>query len=277
MIDSYLEYKEIRAYYGESFFIGENAELVQSTSKTCPYCGSDLQQQYFYARDDSHTISGEWIGQIETINYCPNDGWWQHKIYEEQSVQSKNWCSFIHEGILKSYDLTSRTVPISVLNDYIYKNPEKIVDIHHRKMEELVSSVFSDFYHCEATVVGKSSDGGVDVILVDSDQPIMIQVKRRQSIKSTESVSGIRDLLGATLLKQSKGCMFVSTANKFSRDAEKTAARSIELGLVQRYDLINYEEFISMLKSRPTGVQCIWDELTVLEKLNGAHYGLAYV
>lgn len=276
MIDSYLEYKEIHAYYGESFRT-VNAELVYSTSKICPYCGGNLQRPYCYTRHDRHTISRQYIDQIETIYYCPNDGWWQHKIFEEQSVQPKNWYSIIHEGILKSYNLTSLTVPIAVLNDYIYKNPEKIVNIHHRKMEDLVASVFKDFYHCEVTVVGKSSDGGVDVILVDSDQPIMIQVKRRQSIKSTESVSGIRDLLGATLLKQSNSCIFVSTASKFSREAQKTAARSIELGLVQRYDLINYEKFISMLKSRPTSVQHIWNELTVLEKLNGAHYGLAYV
>lgn len=42
-------------------------------------------------------------------------------------------------------------------------------------MEELVGSVFSSFYNCEAKIVGKSSDGGVDVILVDSDHPTMVQ------------------------------------------------------------------------------------------------------
>lgn len=52
-------------------------------------------------------------------------------------------------------------------------------------MEELVASVFRDFYECEVEVVGKSNDGGVDVIVIDSDNPIMVQVKRRRnSIKA---------------------------------------------------------------------------------------------
>lgn len=65
------------------------------------------------------------------------------------------------------YHEDSLSVPIEVLNDYIYKNPEKIIHIHDKKMEELVGSVFSSFYNCEAKIVGKSSDGGVDVILVE--------------------------------------------------------------------------------------------------------------
>lgn len=104
----------------------------------------------------------------------------------------------------------------------------------------------------------------------------MIQVKRRKNLEHTKSVSGIRELLGATLLNRSKSCMFVSTAKHFSKKAQETASLAIELGHVQQFDLIDYEQFISMLQSRPKNVQNIWDELPVLEKLNGNHYGIAY-
>lgn len=277
MINSYLEYKEFQAFYGESFSVSKNFDLVEVFNRQCPYCGTLLSEKHYFQRYDTHLASGECIEQIETIYYCQNDGWWQHKIYERQDVYPKNWYSIIHEGILKTYDDTSSNIPMRVLNDYIFKNPDRITNIHDKKMEELVATVFSDFYNCEAKVVGKSSDGGVDVILIDSDNPTMIQVKRRRSLQHTESVSGIRDLLGATLLNQTNKCIFVSTANKFSREAEKTASMSIELGLVQKFDLVNFDRFLSMLKSRPQNIKQIWDKILVLNDLKDKHYGLAYV
>jgi hypothetical protein len=277
MINSYLKYKEFEAYYGESFHESRNFDLVEVFNRQCPYCGAGLSQKHYFQRYDKHFSSGECIEQIETIYYCQNDGWWQHKIYERQDVSPKNWYSTIHEGILKTYDDTSSIVPIQVLNDYIFINPDKITNIHDKKMEELVASVFGDFYNCEAKVVGKSSDGGIDVILIDSDSPTMIQVKRRRSLLHTESVSGIRDLLGATLLNQTNKCIFVSTADKFSKEAEKTASLAIKLGLVKKFDLVDYDRFVSMLKSRPQNIQQIWDKLLVLNNLNDKHYGLSYV
>lgn len=277
MINSFLEYKEFQAYYGESFSVEKNRDLVEVFNRLCPYCGAVLSKKHSLHRFDTHFRTGECIEQDETIYYCQNDGWWQHKIYERQDCSPKNWYSVIHEGILKTYDDSSANIPIHVLNDYIFKDPDKIINIHDKKMEELVASVFGDFYNCEAKVVGKSSDGGIDVVLIDSDNPTMIQVKRRRSLQHTESVSGVRDLLGATLLNKTNKCIFVSTANKFSTEAEKTASLSIELGLVEKFNLIDYGRFISMLKDRPQNIQKIWDGLLVLTKLNDKHYGLAYV
>jgi hypothetical protein len=46
-------------------------------------------------------------------------------------------------------------------------------------MEELVASVLPEHFACTAHVVGKTNDGGVDLILIDADEPIIVQVKRR--------------------------------------------------------------------------------------------------
>ena len=178
---------------------------------------------------------------------------------------------------MTEYPEDSLNVPIEVLNDYIHTHPDKIININDKKMEELVGSVFSSFYQCEAKIVGKSSDGGVDIILIDGDKPTMVQVKRRKNLNKTESVSYIRELLGATLLKQSKNCMFVTTADKFSCDAKKTASLAINLGLVERYELINRERFISMLRSEPRAIQQTWEKIKTLNKLNNdGHYILGY-
>ncbi|MGF7018866.1 restriction system protein [Lachnospiraceae bacterium PF1-21] len=277
MIFDYTNYLKFDACYGEGFKT-LNRELIDVLNKKCPYCNSELKQEYFMVRNDKGLSGRGEIVQYETIYYCENDGWWQHKVNEESTSNPKAWYSIIHEGILKKYREDSKTIPIDVLSDYIYKNPEKIVDIHERKMEELVASVFSDFYNCEAKVVGKSSDGGVDVVYIEGDIPTMVQVKRRKSLNKTESVSYVRELLGATLLKDSKSCIYVTTANKFSKKAEETASRAIEKGIVERFDLVNYSRFIDMLKSNPQKIKNVWEEVKTLEKLEKSeHYGLGFI
>lgn len=277
MIFDYTKYLKFDAYYGEGFET-HNRELIDVWNKKCPYCGNELKQEYYVSRYDRGLSGKQELIQWETIYYCENDGWWQHKINEESTANPKAWYSVIHEGILTEYPEDSSKVPIEVLNDYIYKNPEKITNIHDKKMEELVGSVFGSFYNCEVKIVGKSSDGGVDVILVDGDNPTMVQVKRRKSINKTESVSYVRELLGATLLQKSRSCIFVTTANKFSKEAEKTASLAIDLGLVKRYDLINYDRFINMLKSKPKKIQQTWEKIKTLDKLDAdEHYGLGFL
>lgn len=277
MIFDYTKYLKFDAYYGEGFET-HNRELIDVLNTKCPYCGNELKQEYYVSRYDRGLSGRQELIQWETIHYCENDGWWQHKINEESMANPKAWYSVIHEGILTEYHEDSSSIPIEVLNDYIYKNPEKITHIHDKKMEELVGSVFSSFYNCEAKIVGKSSDGGIDVILVDSDNPTMVQVKRRKSTNKTESVSYIRELIGATLLQKSQSCIFVTTANKFSKEAEKTASLAIDLGLVKRFELINYNRFINMLKSEPKKIQQTWEKIKTLDKLDeDEHYGLGYL
>ena len=49
-------------------------------------------------------------------------------------------------AILKSYDDDSIDIPVKVLREYIAKNPSVIYKINAHKMEDLVRSVFSDFF-----------------------------------------------------------------------------------------------------------------------------------
>lgn len=65
----------------------------------------------------------------------------------------------VKAAILRKYETNSKDAAIKALNDYIYNNPSKIYDIHHKKMEELTKSVFQEYYNCEAEMIGKSHDG----------------------------------------------------------------------------------------------------------------------
>ncbi len=80
------------------------------------------------------------------------------------------------------------------------------------------------------------------------------------------------------LNRNSLNCIFVTTANKFSKESEKTASLAIDLGLVKRYDLINYDRFINMLKSKPKKIQQTWEKIKTLDKLDAdEHYGLGFL
>lgn len=277
MIYDYSQYLSFDAHYGQGF-VTKNRDLIDVFNTNCPFCGDKLKQYFYFQRYDSNIFSNECVNQWESIFYCEQDGWWQHKINEQQDRGPKAWYAVIHEGILAKYDETANSVPIEILSDYIKKNPENITHIHDKKMEELVASVFRSFYNCDAKVIGKSSDGGVDIILIYNDNPIMVQVKRRKSRVKTESVAFVRELLGATLLHQSKNCIFVTTADKFSKDAKKTASLAIDLGLVQSYELVDYSRFIDMLQTKPINIERVWENLKTLDRLKvGEHYGLAYV
>ncbi|MDM8161479.1 restriction endonuclease [Labilibaculum sp. K2S] len=100
---------------------------------------------------------------------------------EGESWGFKDWQLDINSAILRSFEISSNEVPILSLRTYLTQQNEKIFEIHHRKMEELVASVFREYFACEVKIVGKSCDGGIDLILIMSDNPILVQVKRRKT------------------------------------------------------------------------------------------------
>jgi len=120
-------------------------------------------------------------------------------------------------------------------------------------METLVQSVLSDFYPgCEVYRCGSVADGGIDLLLVLSDEPIAVQVKRRTNSDSVEPVSSIRDFLGACQLQEYDSALYVTTADHYStgqRGAQAAAAKAVELGKMKRFDLIDRDKFFGMLNA----------------------------
>jgi restriction endonuclease Mrr len=115
-------------------------------------------------------------------------------------------------------------------------------------MEKLVQSVFREHYSCDVEHVGRSHDGGIDLILVNADSPTVVQVKRRKSLDHIEGVAGIREFLGATILQNGKNCIYVSTSKKFSEPAIEAAQQAIKVGAVESYELFDFDRFCDVLK-----------------------------
>ena len=81
---------------------------------------------------------------------------------------------------------------------------------------------------CEIKLVGKSHDGGKDLILLNGENQTFVQVKRRTQANKVEGVSCIRDLIGASIIGEAKACVFVTTANHFSKPAQDAAKKVVE-------------------------------------------------
>lgn len=104
------------------------------------------------------------------------------------------------------------------------------------EFEQYIANLFSRLgYQTEA--VGKSHDGGIDVIAEKDNIKHYIQCKK--FITREVGVSAIRDFYGAMADKLTKGKGYFITTNKFTLEAEKFAEdKPIEL--IDGFKLLEY-------------------------------------
>lgn len=274
MILDYREYITEKACKGLVNYISRetNVALFDHTS-ICPFCKTKIENIVY---TNSTREYPDWLygsfDQSEDVVQCPKCGWWEYK-YRNQS-------DAIIDGIrasdveyasakLRTFDNSSIEVPLEVLRTYLLKRPELIYEIDAHKMEELVRAVFKDFLpDCEVKHFGKTKDGGRDGLLIDSEgKQTLLQVKRRTKADATEGVSPLRELMGVAILEDNlKGCIFVSTANHFSSDAKKYTQQVLNKNIVEKFELINCDEFLSRLDLVQKNVPREWEKLIKLEK-----------
>lgn len=134
---------------------------------------------------------------------------------------------------LREFDVHFPNSCNSELASFIRRNPSILHSCNPKSLEKLVADIFrANYAQTEVIHVGKPDDGGVDVLLVDSDrQQWLIQVKRRESPKKSEGVSTIRNMLGTMLLEKSLNGIVVSTANQFSLRARQATVKAGEIGM----------------------------------------------
>src|ERR1044072_3699337 len=174
-----------------------NPSLFFSKRGVCPYCRIEVPAVFRDAHGPvppDFSVNVGW-GAV-AVWACSAGGWWelQEDTGMELWEQSSSQTTLLH-AILASFDPTSVSTPVSVMRSAVRKNPGLLHKIHPRKLEELVASIFSDFFACEVQHVGKSNDGGIDLVLVNSDSPTLVQVKRRQDPRPAESVATVREFL----------------------------------------------------------------------------------
>lgn len=180
------------------------------------------------------------------------------KPYEIVTSYNEN---IYYSSIVKSFDLNDKELPLDVLYAEMCKNEKIIYDINPYKLEQFTQSVLSDFFDCEVKHVGRTGDGGKDLIVVQSDEPILVQVKRRENPNHVELIKGVREFIGTLFIDGAKKGIYVTTAKKFSKGCEKISRQLLESGKLDYFNLIDCDSLLSMLNLNKVSKKT-WDKFT---------------
>jgi len=227
-----------------------NPQRFFSKRGWCPFCNRIAPLVYNF-RESGYTGNADIIATTD-IWECSTCGWWELNNQVEEAkdyidkVDTLNW-EFLKHAVVKRYNLEPHEPPLAELVREISANPKFLYHMHPRKFEQIAQYVFSSVYQCNVLHVGQSHDGGIDLIAVDSDSPILIQVKRRSSPTASEAVSTVREFIGAMYLNDARRGVVLSTAKKFSREAQDSADKMLVSRKFDNFDLVDYKSFCSML------------------------------
>lgn len=230
---------------GPSIFFLIEQKHYKKVPQWCKYCKSKMDLRKYKPME-----GGQCNSSLEVLFVCSNCGWWYYMNHEEIIMDDGDALENIRNdyGILKKYKVDSFHTPTDILRDELIKKPNLIYNINDKKMEQIVGSVFKDFYDCEVIHLGKTGDGGIDLLLVNGNEQTAVQVKRRTKENSTESVTLIREFLGAMILEQKMNGIIVSTADHFTRPAKEAAKKAPEVSSVKAIELLDYSRFTDILK-----------------------------
>jgi len=207
----------------------------------CPYCDGVLKEvlkdHYPGWGDDNDT-------RDSIIDACDGCGWWREAVIFGKYHSPYNRLPFVD-----AYNNPhTRTILVPLL-DEIRRYPSILYSMNPKELELATASVLRGIFDCDVQHVGKSGDGGIDIVVLRSyDDPIVVQVKRRADHNAVEGVCVIRELRGAMVLANSSDGIFVTTADHYSPAAVEASGRIESTSTIQRIRLIDCQAFMDLLR-----------------------------
>lgn len=239
--------------------------LYKGSIQICPFCVKEMDCIHLSDSSSREDYDFSWSDSVG-IFLCLDCGYWSHyQDHEEYNYTEENITKYTRtvgdwRAILKQFEPHSNQIPIDVLEAEIRKNPTLMYQISPYKMEDIVKQVFKDYFNCEVTHCGKSHDGGIDLLILESDNPILVQIKRRENANTVEPINLIRELLGAMFINSSKKGIFVTTANKFSKTAEKIRDELLAKKKLDYFELIDFNRFCDILNLTNKKIKKPWND-----------------
>jgi len=141
---------------------------------------------------------------------------WRCEVAVLGPKQIENTRYYAAVASLREFDVSDVNAPLDELGSYLLAKSQARLDVHPRRMEELVASIFSND-GWDVSVTAYSKDGGIDVFLERGTERIGVQVKRYKHVIGVEQV---RSLVGALVEHGEIKGIFVTTST-FSRGAQQ--------------------------------------------------------
>lgn len=128
-------------------------------------------------------------------------------------------------------------------------------------MELVVQAVLSEHFDCEVKHVGRTADGGIDLLLVMADEVVPVQVKRRESPSAVEPVRTVREMFGVMLRDGFRRASVVTSARGFSKQALAEINQAMNRGAFDAFELVDKPSFLSMIGASRRLAIPSWREL----------------
>lgn len=245
------EYSRIGKKQGD-LFVEKTPNDVQKffcSDTVCPFCSSELKKVFwgYYSSPRGGDIFEK--GQVLE---CPNCNWWTYKFrfLEDTDLVDSVKAYYSDEryyGITKSYNVSDKMLPIEVLATELRKKPEILYDINPYRLEKLSQEILKGVYDCNVYHVGKTGDGGTDLVVLESDEPILVQVKRRENPNHVELVKGVREFVGTLFIENKRKGIYISTAKAFSKGAKEVAEKLLDNRQLDYFELVDYDKLCSLV------------------------------
>ncbi len=236
----------------ENLIVDKQPNEIQrffATETSCPFCGTELKKVFegYYS-----CPRGADLFERGYVYECPRCSWWtctlrfseEHDLID--GVHSIN-TETKYYAVAKKYNISDKSLPIEILTKELIKRPKILYGINSYKMEELAQEILRGVYDCEVHHVGKKGDGGIDLLVLESDDPILVQVKRRENPEHVELVKGVREFVGTLFIENKRKGIYISTAKEFSRGSREVANRLLSNRQLDYFELIDYDKLCSLM------------------------------
>jgi len=199
------------------------SQLMENAKRNlpCSFCNTPL-------------VSADDYNEEDKVYVCPTCTWTYESTY--RWVDEMWWENV---GLLRSFDLSSREEGLTAIACELILNWNRVHELDPSAFERFVAAVIKGCYDCEARWVGRSGDGGIDIIALISDDPVAIQVKRRMKKRAVEGVGVIREFCGAMIENDYQKGIFVTSADHFSVPAKLSAKRLLSKPVLSKIELID--------------------------------------
>ena len=214
----------------DAYHSGEDEEVIYENPlqdiKHCVYCSTKL------IKIENETLE-ESRHRDYCLWYCDKCCFWQARIYSAFRACMPPPDYWVYVSKLREFNPNLPEDCSTELALHIRRHPDLLHSFNPTRFEKFVADVFrANYTNAEVIHVGGPGDGGVDVLLIDTEkEQWFIQVKRRGSQKLSEEVGTIRELLGAMFVEGVRTGIVVSTVERFSPDAQGIVAKAKKRGM----------------------------------------------
>jgi restriction system protein len=243
-------------------------------NEICPNCSNKFSS-FHNNKYGIIKINEELYDGKDILLFCSKCGWWQtrYEFYMKEFISNY---AYQHHSILESIDISDGNINLNDLKLHLINNWDDRRFIEAGKAEELVRDILKEHLSCDVfytTSHVNMPDGGIDLFVCHENGNIKtaIQVKRRKNMEP-ESISEVRNFLGAMIIEGYQNGIFVTTAERFTKNVHeavnklKFSQSNLNLNLIDGNNLLEIIHATSSTSSSrlPMGItlETVWNDMT---------------